>query len=181
MSAPLPEKLDPWRAVQFRATFAGEAVLDALPRLAAAASGAAGPARYTLRFEVDAQGRAVVLGRVSMALRLICQRCLGEVEVAVDAPIALGLVRAAGDPQRLGLAQVPGLPDHLDPLPLGDEPVCVMDWIEDELLLAIPQVPMHPPGHCEVGIAAAPDDGTMAQVRSPFAALAALRDKKPDP
>lgn len=181
MSAPLPDRLDPWRAVQSGAAFAGEAALDELPRLAAAVIGADGPARYSLRFELDGQGRALVSGRVSMALRMTCQRCLGEVPVLVDTQIAIALVRAASDADRLGLTQIAGLPDDLDAMPVGDEPIRVMDWVEDELLLAIPQVPMHPLGLCEPAAVAVPDEDALIKAESPFAVLAALRGAKAGP
>jgi len=184
MSAPLPELLDPWRAVQFGAAFAGEAPLETFPRLVALVNEgvlrAAGSAHYALRFERDERGRAVARGRVSMVLRLTCQRCLGEVEVPVDAAIALALVRAVGEAARLGLAAVPEVPAHLDPLPLGDEPVHAMDWVEDELLLAIPQVPMHPRGHCTAGVTAVGGAVVPARPASPFAILAALQERHPE-
>lgn len=181
MSAPLPDRLDPWRAVQSGAAFEGEAALDELPRLAAAVIGADVPVRYSLRFELDGQGRALVSGSVSTVLRLTCQRCLGEVPVLVDTPIAIALVRASSDADRLGLTRIAGLPDDLDAMPVGDEPIHVMDWVEDELLLAIPQVPMHPPGLCEPDAVAVPNDDALVKAESPFAVLGALRGTKTGP
>jgi len=182
MSAPLPERLDPWRAVKFKAAFAGEAWLRSFPRLAEAVLGAVGPAHYEIRFALDEQGQAVARGRVSMVLRMTCQRCLGEFEVPVDAPIALGLVHLRGAPDRLGLAQVEGLAGDLEPLPLDDdEPVHVLDWVEDELLLALPQVPMHPAGHCTAEVAPAASETAAERPRNPFAALAALQARQPGP
>ena len=177
MSAPLPEQLDPWRAVQCGSTFAGEAELDALPRLRAAVNGAAGGAWYVLSFHRDEQGQAVVTGRVSMRLRLICQRCLGEVEVEVDAAIGLVLVRAVGERDRLGLGEMPGLPDDLDSMPLGDEPVRALDWVEDEILLALPLVPLHPSDACGARTDAQGDEPAPVRRANPFAVLAALREK----
>jgi uncharacterized protein len=183
MSAPLPERLDPWRAVKFKAAFAGEASLRSFPRLAEAVLGTAGPARYEIRFGLDEQGQAVARGHVSMVLRMTCQRCLGEFEVSVDTPIALGLVHVRGDSDRLGLTQVEGLAGDLEPLPLGDdEPVRVLDWLEDELLLALPQVPMHPAGHCVAAVTLAASEEMVAErPRNPFAALAALQARRSGP
>lgn len=152
------------------------------PRLAEAVLGTVGPARYEIRFALDEQGQAVARGRVSMVLRMTCQRCLAEFEVPVDAPIALGLVHLRGAPDRLGLTQVEGLAGDLEPLPLGDdEPVRVLDWVEDELLLAIPQVPMHPAGHCAAQVAPPAPAAAAERPRNPFAALAALQARRPAP
>ena len=103
MSAPLPDQLDPWRAVQHGSSFAGVVPLQSLPRLAAAVLGAEGPARYAIEFGRDGDGRAVARGRVSMTLQLTCQRCLEAIAVEVDATIALALVRRVAGADDLGL------------------------------------------------------------------------------
>jgi len=181
MSALLPPQLDPWRAVKLGAAFAGSATLAELPRLAAAVLGADGPASYALRFERDETRQAVALGQVAMALRLRCQRCLGEVVYAVEAPIALALVRARSDADALGLAPAVEVAEHLDALPLGEDPIHPLDLIEDELLLALPLVPLHAVGECQPAVPldlaeSAQADGAAAP-KNPFAVLATLKSK----
>jgi len=180
MSAPLPDLIDPWHAVQAGLAFAGDVPLERLPRLAEAVLGAAGPASYNIAFGRDAQGRAVVRGHVSMTLRLTCQRCLEALAVVVDVPIALALAQSATEAQALGLAAVAEVPDDLDPLPLGPDPICALDLVEDELLLAIPLVPVHPAEECR---AADPVSVHAALERrdNPFAVLAELRGKNRAP
>jgi len=176
MSAPLPDLIDPWHAVQAGFAFAGDVPLERLPRLAESVLGADGPARYTIAFGRDADGRAVVRGRVSMTLRLTCQRCLEALAVPVDVPIALALAQSATDAQALGLAAVLDVPDGLDPLPLGRDPICPMDLVEDELLLAIPLVPSHRADECRAA-APVPTQAGVERRENPFAVLAALRGK----
>ena len=179
MSAPLPQYLDPWRAALTRAAFVGCVTLAKLPRLAEAVIGAEGPACYDLRFEQDAEGRAVVLGRVTLMARLVCQRCLGDLSYLLDVPIALALVRSAVDSDDLGLTEVPGIPDHLEPLPvMGDMPIHPLELIEDELLLAIPLVSMHGMGECQVEMPMDPavaDSSETDTRQHPFAVLATLK------
>jgi len=175
MSAPLPDLIDPWHAVQAGFAFAGDVPLERLPRLAESVLGADGPARYTIAFGRDADGRAVVRGRVSMTLRLTCQRCLESLAVPVDVPIALALAQSATDAQALGLAAIADVPDGLDPLPLGRDPICPMDLVEDELLLAIPLVPSHRAQECRAAAPQAPTQGGVERRENPFAVLAALR------
>jgi uncharacterized protein len=186
--APL-EIVDPWRACRREIAFTGEVLLSAMPRLAAAlvgsestdtsvdagreASTSDGAARYELRFGRDRQGRSVVLGRVQARLRLPCQRCLEEVEIPVDAPIELALIRRDDDAL--------DLPEHLDPWLVTEERLNPLDIVEDELLLAVPQVPRHPSGSCGAGLpegdeprAPAADAGSDAP-RRPFAILASLK------
>lgn len=182
MSVPLPHKLEPWRAVHLGLDYAGEAPLAEFPRLAAAVLGALGPCRYRLRFGLDDRGQAVADGQAEMTVRLTCQRCLGEVACDLDAPIALALVRAAGA-DALGLDQGPEVAGPLEAVPLDEGPMWPLELVEDELLLALPMVPMHPPGECpavlSTQLGAAADDGD-AEVRpNPFAVLASLKDQGP--
>ncbi len=179
MSAPLPDWIDPWHAVQAGASFAGIVPLDCLPRLAEAVLGSDGPCRYELAFGRDPQGRAVALGRVSMTLHLICQRCLGELAVPVDVPIALALVRVAAGADVLGLAAVDDLPEELDPMPLGRDPIRPLDLVEDELLLAVPQIPLHPAQDCRPARSQVAESPA-ARRDNPFAVLAALRSQGPE-
>ncbi len=155
--------------------FQGEAGLSQMPRLAASVAGVDGPASYRLEFSHDDGGRAIVRGRVALAMRLICQRCLDDVRVEVDAPIELALVR--------GDREASELPDELDPLPVGDGLLRPLELVEDELLLAIPLIPMHEPGHCpgenRSWVEPAADDAT-GPGDSAFAVLASLKRPRPD-
>ncbi|NKN33150.1 YceD family protein [Marichromatium bheemlicum] len=178
----MPDRLDPWRAAQADRVFSGTVELARLPRLAEAVIGLApvpggvSEVCYRLAFARDALGFVRVSGTVQAVLRLPCQRCLGEVELAVDAPLALGLVRGEQQAERLG--------EDLDPVLVeDDEPVCPRDWIEDELLLAIPAVPRHAPGDCVAPASpesVAADDrevaaADVAEHDNPFAILARLK------
>lgn len=188
--APL-DLIDPWRACRREQTFNGELSLSALPRLAAAMddleratpesgsaiedTAAVDAASYELLFARDRKGRCVVTGRVRATLRLRCQRCLDEVEVPVDAPIALALIRRDEDAL--------DLPEDLDPWMVVDERLNPMDLVEDELLLALPAIPRHPLGGCAAGlieageVAASPGDEAAGSdtKRRPFEVLAALK------
>lgn len=145
MSATLPAYLDPWQAVAREATFVGSFALTDLPRLRELLVGDALDATARVTFEIafrrDEAGRPVVLGRVQAVLPLECQRCLGVVEHRVDAPV------------RLMLAQGPDLardpPEPYEALPVIEDRVRPADLVEDELLLTLPQIPMHPAGACQ--------------------------------
>ncbi|MCG6897378.1 MAG: YceD family protein [Thiocapsa sp.] len=131
-------------------------------------------AHYRLRFDRDRRGRSIVSGCVQTGLRVCCQRCLGELEIPVDAAIALALVRRDEDAR--------DLPDHLDPWLIADDRVRPLELVEDELLLAIPQIPRHSAGCCHTN-EVCPCEASIVEGKSaessegyrPFAILGTLR------
>jgi uncharacterized protein len=192
MSGAPTDRIDPWRACRRELVFSGEATLSEMPRLGEAivqfgrgavektthrgSGDAARGADYTLHFMRDRQGRFVVKGHVRALLRLRCQRCLDEVEIPVDTEISLALIRR--DEQALDL------PEHLDPWLVADDALSPLEIVEDELLLAIPQVPRHP-GSCRRPSGSAEADMSRRDAapdgaRGPFAGLAVLKKQPPD-
>jgi uncharacterized protein len=177
MSAALPAQLDPWQAVARGAAFAGSLALTDLPRiggiLVPAALDAAARATFEIAFRRDEAGRPVVLGWVRASIPLECQRCLGVMQYSVDAPIRLMLTHGPD------LAQEP--PDPYEALPVIDDRIRPAELIEDEILLALPQIPTHPLGVCQMAVKASGPPGkerdaapaeTAADRPKPFAALA---------
>lgn len=173
MSLTLPDRVDPWRAAKAGVRLSGTLALRSLPRLTEAVAADAGDlVSYELVFGRDAEGRSVVRGRLRTELRLRCERCLGEVTVPVDARLSLALL-----PSEHGVAE---LPSDLDPWVVGEESLRPGDLIEDELLLAIPVVPMHDPGACEPPLVADEGRQPLGERKcddsvNPFAVLAELK------
>ncbi|MBK1645313.1 hypothetical protein CKO25_11810 [Thiocapsa imhoffii] len=135
---------------------------------------AARVACYELRFARDARARATVTGCVRAVLRLRCQRCLGVVEYAVAAPIAIALIRSDEEAREL--------PAELDPHLVIEDQMNPLELVEDELLLAIPTVPRHADGACDAAAVAVPDPVAVRERAEedrprPFAALAALKNR----
>lgn len=177
MSAPIPRdpgtRIDPWHLVAVEQAFEGEAFPSDLPRLSQALTLQQGtaewPARFQLRFGRDENARPVAMGRVSLAVRLVCQRCLDEVRVTLDGSMAVALIRSD--------AETEDLPGHLDPVVVDADGIRPLDLVEDELLLGIPQIPLHDQGDCEP-LMSVHAGGPAEEPRreNPFAALLALRE-----
>jgi uncharacterized protein len=140
MFAPLPQLIDPWRAVEAGAEFRGSLPLGRMARLREALRASAGEARFRLAFSRDQEKRGVLGGEIEARLILTCQRCLEALEFPVLITLDLVLVS--------GLDEAGLLPEDLDPLLVSAEPLRLADLIEDELLLALPQIPRHEPGEC---------------------------------
>jgi len=159
-------RVDPWRLAAQGRTLTGRVALDSLPRLAPALADG-GEAEYRLSFHQDGERRAVVSGHVTAGLVVQCQRCLGPMLISVDSRFELAFVH--------GVEEAARLPEAYEPALTEDGWVRPAELIEDELLLALPPVPLHDAAEC----AAQPLEATPADESpsdNPFAALAALRD-----
>ena len=170
MFAPLPELVDPWRAVEAGAEFRGSLPLARMARLREALRESAGEARFRLAFSRDLEGRGVLGGEIEARLVLTCQRCLEALEFPVLTTLDLVLVS--------GLDEAGLLPEDLDPLLVPAEPLRLADLIEDELLLALPQIPRHDPGECPAGgrgWTALAEEWPAGEGAHPFAVLGDLK------
>ncbi|MEQ8861383.1 MAG: DUF177 domain-containing protein [Pseudomonadales bacterium] len=103
---------------------------DALPRLAAIASGRR-ELRIDMTFTLDADRRPWVRGTADTAISATCQRCLERFDQNMLVDFELCIV---ADPD---LASA--LADGVDVLVAEDDTVTVAQVIEDELLLALPE------------------------------------------
>jgi uncharacterized protein len=171
MATGLPLRLDVPRLADQRVELVGRVPLARLERLATALAAPGGEAEVVLRFSRDAIGRALVEGRVQAELPLTCQRCLGR----VDLPVTAGIQLVAVSDERAAAA----LPVEYEPLLLEGREADTAALVEDELLLAVPIVPMHPdPASCgPLAGRREPPAGPQDERRNPFAALAGLKER----
>ena len=169
MSATLPPVLDAWRMVSARRAFSGRLPLSGMPRLVGALPEAVGDCRYEMEFGRDALGIAFVELRLEADLALLCQRTLETFLHPVRLVQRLGLVTDESEEAALPEGMEPVLPG-----PGGE--LHPAELIEDELILAIPVVPINPastPVEAEW-----PADVEDEPKPNPFAALAALKAQK---
>jgi len=141
MSKRLPEFVDPWRSADQGKRFSGRVELARLPRLATALKRPSGEVEFELRFERDSKRRSRIKGFVRSVLVVECQRCLGALSYPVDLSLDLAAIEVAAEAERL--------PEEIEPVQVEEGVIRLLDMVEDELILAIPQVPMHGEGDCE--------------------------------
>ncbi len=136
MSERLPERVNPFLLAERGRVLEGVLPLNRLPRLAEVlAADVAEQARVRLAFMRGRSGIAVLDGEVSAELALTCQRCLEPMAYPVESRINLALVESDAEAARLQ--------EGYDTLLVEDETLSIPELIEDELLLALPLVPMH--------------------------------------
>jgi len=160
--------LDVWKMVAGRRIMDGRLPLSAFPRLAGLLFDTQGEVRFSVGFDRDALGTAYVELEIDTRLPLQCQRSLQRFGFAVEVRQRMGLIRTEADEA--------GLPPGYEPLLVpGNGELCPADVIEDELILAIPVVPVDPGSAPVEPPLPAPVTSTDAARAHPFAALAALK------
>jgi len=168
MSAQKP--LDVWKMVAGRRLVDGRLPLSALPRLAGLLFDTGGEVQFSLGFDRDALQVAYVELDIQTTLPLQCQRSLQRFGFEVQLRQRLGLIGKEADEA--------GLPPGYEPLlvPASGE-IRAADLIEDELILAIPVVPVAP-GSPPIAPEWGPPSACAEPERdNPFAVLSALKDK----
>ena len=149
-------------------SFEGVLPLAGFTRLGQSLTDTEGSCRFELEFGRDALNLPFVEVRAEASLPLLCQRSLERYLHPVSVVQRLGLITEE--------AQQSALPEEMEPLLLDEHgEVRVIDLIEDELILALPVVPINPEAP-EIEAEWAEED-VVDDTPNPFAALVALKDR----
>jgi uncharacterized protein len=127
-----------------------------------------GEIELLLDFYKDEVGRPVLRGNLTADVQMCCQRCLQNMPLSIDADIhfALQTVRQSEK----------GMPEDIEVLIVEDSSMSLYDFVEDEIILALPLVAMHETDECSVKL---DEDGPVKQEKpNPFAVLAELKPRK---
>ncbi|HYM86085.1 MAG TPA: YceD family protein [Pseudoxanthomonas sp.] len=167
MSVNVPEMLDVWRMVAARRSFEGSLSLSGLERVRDLLFDTEGEVRFALQFDSDSLLKLPYVElRIDAELPLECQRSLQRFLFPVHMVQRLGLIR-----DEAGEAALPAEYEAL--LVPEDGMLRAQDLVEDELVLAIPAVPMNPESDAVEREWPIPEE-ELAKV-SPFAALGSLK------
>lgn len=174
MSSRFPDLVDPWRMADQEKVFSGRFSVVDFQRLSKAVLDAKSGVELELVFGRDREKRAYIQGFVKADLVLECQRCLRPMDFSLESQLNMVLVNSA--------AQAEQLPEHYDPLLINELRIRLLDIAEDELLLSLPQVPMHERGVCcvtpyQVSAQDLEVQEELTKRPNPFAVLAELKQK----
>lgn len=97
-----------------------------------------GDIEYHLQFDIDAVGNRIVAGDIKAQVELQCQRCMGDYAINLNCDVSIAFVHNEFEQKKAEDSSYEVF--WLDKKELFDPRVL----IEDELLLALPQIPMHP-------------------------------------
>lgn len=163
MSGQLPVLIDPIRLADEGTRLYGELPSDGMSRLRELIFPKSRPGSVVvdLNFELTAQGGRQVHGTISTFVEMACKRCLERLKVKVIARLSVVLLQP-------GEAE----PEDSDAL-VVNAPISLLEFAEDELLLAMPMSPGHGEGLCEDEIVRA-SSGHVPEIEysaNPFAKL----------
>lgn len=155
---------DPDRFARKGQKTVGRAALCEFERLADLLAETRGEVRWSIEGVRGADGRPLLRLEISALPVLICQRCLGPLEYALERVLLLRCVKVGTPIDSEELEN-----DEFDTIEVGAE-LDVLELVEDEILLALPNAPRHE--RCESPLAAGG-----SEKKSPFDVLANLRGR----
>ncbi|WP_313913648.1 YceD family protein [Tahibacter sp.] len=160
--------MDAWRMVSARRSFNGILPVALLPRLTDALAAPDGTIAYDIEFDRDDLGIAYIALRAQGELTLTCQRTLEPFAMPVSIDTRLGLITREEEEA--------GLPAGYEPLLLESSELRPAEVIEDELLLALPLIPVKPGlEESDLHWSTDPEQTELPQRPNPFAALGSLK------
>ena len=138
----IPQRIDYHRYTEQGVTLDGvmslsESIKD-LPRLNEAIIRNIGDISYYLAFDTDVVGNRFVSGHIGASVVLPCQRCMDNYQLDLQCDLSIAFVGNDFEQKRAEESNYDTF--WLAKKSLFDPRVL----IEDELLLALPQIPMHP-------------------------------------
>jgi len=171
----LPLEVDPIRLATRGEHLQGTIPLKQMKRLINALSCSKGDVFIDVEFSVDINKVVILAGQIKTDAKLICQRCMGEMDLPIALDFQLAFVRSEAEMERL--------PEGYEATLIDNTPMMLSDIIEDEILLALPAIPKHLDDSCSS------DDGWQKQETNepntedverdnPFDILASLKTDK---
>lgn len=164
----LPVHIDPFRAAERQQQFAGTIKLSALHRLCDSLISSDGEVYVEMAAGKDPVGTRFMRGYAEVTVEQTCQRCMHPFTYPLRADFLVGICR--NDVASALLAE------NYEPLIVEEDSLFLADFIEDELLLALPIVARHT--SCEVAVNASNTEDKMENVVksvNPFAQLQLLK------
>jgi uncharacterized protein len=93
------------------------------------------PISYHLHFYRDEEDRLAIKGEMVGDFEQICQRCMQPMRCTIKAEILVSPVNSDSEAKRL--------PEQYEPLLMAEGTLNLLEWIAEEMHLALPLVPRH--------------------------------------
>ncbi len=166
----LPERLDLLATADAGRELQGSIPLASLERALPVLNSSTGELQVRISLGKDPDGTRYLSGTIMGVVELQCQRCLEPVRLPLNLTFRLGIVRSNEAARALH--------SRYEPLIVDAEPTRIAEIVTDEVLLALPLVPVHgEDAQCSKFLKAyrMPDNVSR---ENPFAILAGLKQKQ---
>lgn len=178
MSREYPDWISPQRAADGKRVFSGTIPLSRMQRLQPLLVSAQGDVTFVAAFRRDLDGLVIVDLQVEAALPLVCQASLETYDEQVNRRSELAVIERDNEQAELS--------ENYEPITIENGRLEFASLVEDELLLALPQIPRKP-GQEDVSYSTggAANESTALQDRNlpqkgmkkPFAALQEMLER----
>lgn len=166
MSREYPDWISPGRAAEGKRVYGGTIPFSRMKRLVSELVETDGEASFTASFSIDLENWVVIDLRVQAALPLVCQASLEVYDEMVDRRSRLAVIQNEYEQD--------DLPEIYEPVQTENGRLAIASLVEDELLLALPQIPRKP-GMQKVeystGGTPSEEEPQVEEKKNPFAAL----------
>lgn len=139
-NADVPVSVDALKPFEQNSFREGRVLITGFSRLAPLLVNGDGEATVALSFSFDDDKRRIIEGRLSAEVSVECQRCLEPMVVELESEFRLGVVDAE--------ALAESLPSELEPIIADGRDLNLHRLIEDELIMVLPDFPLHPEHQC---------------------------------
>lgn len=183
MSRDYPDSVDPWKAAEGQRRFEGTVPISRMHRLESLLAPmdegeqeVPGEAAFAASFSFDREGYVTIDITVKASLPLVCQRSLQRFVAEFERQSTLAVIENVEDED--------AVPQHYEPVLVEERRLAIVELVEEELLLAVPQVPIDPESSDPelpegVGMKASSGEETEPTHR-PFEGLAGLMKTRTD-
>lgn len=141
----LPKQVDPFKSAAKRSDYEGIMLAMDMQRLSKAVCEVLEDVYIYVKFGTDAQGLTYIDGKLKTKVSLICQRCNDSFVYNINTDFCFCPVSSEDK-------LIDELPDKYDPVEVNSYgELDLLSLFEDELILSLPIVPMHPEDECRIG------------------------------
>ena len=140
MQAGHPQQIFPEQLANAGENVSGTLTIESMTRLAGLLAGYEGNVDYDLNFSRHEQGWIRIDGRFFSRLSMTCQRCMKPVDVDLEQDVKVAIVSNDDEARNI--------PGQFEPLMLNEGPMKLKDYLEEEILLALPLAPSHETEDC---------------------------------
>lgn len=139
----LPKQVEPYKCAIQRSDYHGVMDAKSMARLSESVIDILDEIAVELRFEIDAQGLTFFHGNLNTRVSLECQRCNEPFDYTIEQAFSFTPIKEG--------QSVDDIPEAYDPVELNEHgEINLLELFEDELIVSLPLVAMHPIEDCRV-------------------------------